>query len=63
MNNLKPLVNNKDLWESLVAELNERLECTQRQVELRVEPEEIYRLQGEARALRSLTRLRDKVNG
>lgn len=63
MNNLKPLVNNKDIWESLLEELGERIQFVYRQMEHRTEVEELYRLQGEVRALRNLQRLRDKVNG
>ena len=59
---LKLLVNNPDIWKSLVSELEERLELTHKNLEQMSEIEELYRLQGEARAYRKLLRLRDKVN-
>ena len=58
---LKLLVNNPDIWKSLVSELEERLELTHKNLEQMSEVEELYRLQGEARAYRKLLRLRDKV--
>ena len=60
---LKLVVNNKDSWDALLEELEERIQFAHKQLEQRTELEELYRLQGEVRALRSLTRLRDKVNG
>ena len=59
---LKLLVNNPDIWKSLVSELEERIELTHKNLEQMGEVEELYRLQGEARAYRKLLRLRDKVN-
>ena len=59
---LKLLVNNPDIWKSLVSELEERIELTHKNLEQMSEVEELYRLQGEARAYRKLLRLRDKVN-
>lgn len=60
---LKLVVNNKDSWDALLEELEDRIQFAHKQLEQRIELEELYRLQGEVRALRSLTRLRDKVNG
>ena len=60
---LKLVVNNKDSWDALLEELEERIKFSHKQLEQRKEIEEIYRLQGEVRALRSLKLLRDKVNG
>jgi hypothetical protein len=61
--NLKLVVNNKDSWDAMLEELEVRIQFAYKQLEQRTEVEELYRLQGEVRALRSLTRLRDKVNG
>lgn len=61
--NLKPVVNQKDLWDALLYEFEERIQFAQKQMEQADKAEELYRFQGELRALRSLTRLRDKVNG
>jgi hypothetical protein len=59
---LKLLVNNPDIWKSLVSELEERLELTHKNLEQMATAEDLYRLQGEARAYRKLLNLRDKVN-
>lgn len=61
--NLKPVVNQKDLWDALLYEFEERIQFAQKQMEQADKTEELYRFQGELRALRSLTRLREKVNG
>ena len=60
---LKLVVNNKESWDSVLEEIDFRIEFAHKQMEQRTEIEELYRLQGEVRALRSLQRLRDKVNG
>ena len=60
---LKLVVNSKDSWDAMLEELEVRIQFAYKQLEQRTEVEELYRLQGEVRALRSLTRLRDKVNG
>ena len=60
---LKLVVNNKDSWDALLEELEDRIQFSYKQLEQRKEIEEIYRFQGEIRALRSLKLLRDKVNG
>jgi hypothetical protein len=59
---LKLLVNNPDIWKPLVSELEERIELTHKNLEQMNAAEELYRLQGEARAYRKLLNLRDKVN-
>lgn len=59
---LKLLVNNPDIWKSLVSELEERIELTHKNLEQMNAVEELYRMQGEARAYRKLLNLRDKVN-
>ena len=60
---IKRLVNDKPLWDSFLEEVDTRIVFAQKQLEQRIEPAEIYRLQGELKALRSLKQLRDKVNG
>jgi len=62
-NNLKPFVNNPDLYLPFLAEMDERILFAQIVLEQAREPDEMFRLQGEIRALRSLGRLREKVNG
>lgn len=60
--NLKPLVNNRDLWQDFLQEIDIRIESVHRQMEQVNTAEELYRLQGEAKALRSFKFLREKVN-
>lgn len=60
---IKLLVNNKDIWESFLEEVEERIQTAHKQLEQASSTEELYRLQGEVRALRRLEYLRDKVNG
>lgn len=60
---IKKLINDKPLWDSFCEELDERISFAHRQLEQRVEPLELHRLQGEIKALRSLKQLRDKING
>lgn len=60
---LKLIVNNKDLWDALLEELDERILFAHKQLEQALDTSEIYRLQGEVRSLRRLKQLRDKVNG
>ena len=62
-NNLKPFVNNPELYNPFLDELEERLGFAQVALEQSREPDEMFRLQGVIRALRSLGRLREKVNG
>ena len=62
-NTLKPFVNNPELYTPFIEEIAERIAFTHVTLEQSREIDEIYRLQGEIRALRSLLRLRDKING
>ena len=62
-NTLKPFVNNPELYNPFLEEIGERIIMSQIALEQSREPDEMFRLQGEIRALRSLMRLRDKVNG
>ena len=62
-NNLKPFVNNPELYNTFLAEVDERIMFSQIALEQTREPDEMFRLQGERRALRSIGRLREKVNG
>jgi hypothetical protein len=62
-NTLKPFVNNQELYTPFIEEIAERIAFTHVTLEQSREIDEIYRLQGEIRALRSLLRLRDKING
>ena len=62
-NTLKPFVNNPELYNPFLEEVDERIMFAQIALEQSREPDELFRLQGEIRALRSLLRLRDKING
>jgi len=62
-NTLKPFVNNLELYNPFLEEIDERIVFAQIALEQSREPDELFRLQGEIRALRSLLRLRDKING
>ena len=62
-NNLKPFVNSPELYNPFLEEIGERIIMSQIALEQSREPDEMFRLQGEIRALRSLVRLRDKGNG
>lgn len=62
-NTLKPFVNNPELYNPFLEEIDERVVFAQIALEQSREPDELFRLQGEIRALRSLLRLRDKING
>ena len=62
-NTLKPFVNNPELYNPFLEEIGERIIMSQIALEQSREPDEMFSLQGEIRALRSLVRLRDKVNG
>jgi len=63
MNNLKPLVNDKPLWGAFQEELDKRLTETHRAMEQTDNANSLYRLQGQATALRKLKQLREYVNG
>ena len=63
MNNLKPLVNDKPLWDSFLEEMDTRLAETHRAMEQADDSNTLYRLQGQATALRKLKQLRDYING
>lgn len=63
MKNLKSLVNDKLLWDSFLEEMNTRLSAVHTQMEQAPDAESLYRLQGQAQALRKLKQLREYVNG
>jgi hypothetical protein len=60
--NLKPLVNDKHLYDDFLEELLERIRVAQSSLEIVTPEPELYRCQGEIRALRKLLKLREKVN-
>jgi hypothetical protein len=60
---LKEIVNTKNLWDSLLEELDERIAMAHKGMETATTLEDVFRYQGEVRAFRRLKQLRDKVNG
>jgi hypothetical protein len=62
MDNLKPLVNNKDLWDSFLKYLDSEIELSRTGLE-QAKDDTYQGYQGEIRILRRLKKLREKVNG
>jgi len=62
MSQLKKLVNDEPLWDAFEAELEARLSGVHRTMEQVDGADVLFRLQGQAAALRSLKKLRLEVN-
>ena len=60
---IKLLVNDKKIWDSFNELIDQKLKFVHSQLEQTMKSEDLYRLQGEARAFRRLKLLRDEVNG
>lgn len=60
---LKMFVNNPELWGSFTEEVNLYISFCHKQMEQTRDTSDLFRLQGEIRALRKMLSLRDKVNG
>ena len=60
---IKLLVNDKKIWGSFNELIDQKLKFVHSQLEQTMKSEDLYRLQGEARAFRRLKLLRDEVNG
>ena len=60
--NLKPFVNNKELWVDFQQELGNRIQACYKKLEQVTDTVDFYRTQGEIQALKNLMKLRDKVN-
>lgn len=60
--NLKPFVNNHELWTDFLKELDTNIQRCYKRLEQVSDPIEIYRAQGEVQAFQKLAKLRDKVN-
>ena len=61
--NLKPFVNNKDLYDAFLEEIENRIGQARTKLENRSELEEVYRAQGEVKALKALLQLKESING
>jgi hypothetical protein len=62
-NTLKPFVNNPEMYNPFLEEIVSRIDKAHKRLEQINDIEELYRAQGEIRALRSLLLLRENVNG
>ena len=63
MNSLKPLVNNKELYEAFQQHIDDLIYLQHKQMEQATEPVIFYRAQGAITTLRKLKLLRETVNG
>jgi hypothetical protein len=61
--NLKPLVNNKELYEDFQEYLGELIEAKRKILEQATDVTLIYQTQGAINALRKLKTLKEQVNG
>lgn len=59
---LKPYVNDREFWDEFLKETSKRIESARRGLEQTNEPEDMYRYQGEIKALRKLQQLREQLN-
>jgi hypothetical protein len=62
MSNLKPLVNNKELYEAFLEHVDDLIYLQHKQMEQATEPAIFYRAQGAISTLRKLKLLREQVN-
>jgi hypothetical protein len=60
--NLKPFVNDNTLYGDFLEELKDRIRIVQSSLEIVTETSDVFRCQGEIKALRKLLKLREKVN-
>ena len=63
MPNLKPLVNNKDLYEDFKEYIESKIQIAQRSLEQAHTLVDIHRLQGSIHAYRRLLKMKEDVNG
>ena len=61
--NLRPFVNDKNLYQDFLEELDTRIEQERKGLEQASTQEEMFRYQGAIQCLRKLKKLREKVNG
>ena len=63
MPNLKPLVNNRDLYEDFKEYIENKIQITQRSLEQAHTLVDVHRLQGSIHAYRRLLKMKEDVNG
>lgn len=61
--NLKPFVNNKDLYDDFLLYLDQTIEGKRKALEQATDMVTVYQTQGQIAALRKLKTLREQVNG
>ena len=59
---LKPLCNNKQLWEAFIAYMDTLIEHQHRKLEQTTDTQEMFQAQGAIKTLRSMKYLRESVN-
>jgi len=59
---LKLFVNTPDQYQSFIKYLEERINLLHKTLEQASDPQDVYRCQGEIKALRRLLSLRDEIN-
>lgn len=59
---IKLFVNDPNLWNAFLEEVDKRIEHTNKQMAQLDEPKDLYRCQGELKALNRMKKLRDQVN-
>lgn len=62
MDAIKRFVNTYDMHEAFIQYVNGRISLVQKNLEQATEMHDLYRLQGEVRALRRLLTIRDEIN-
>lgn len=60
---MKKLVNDYELYNQFLQYIEEKIELARKNLELKIDPHDIYRLQGEIMALRRLLMTREDING
>ena len=60
---MKKVVNDHESYTQLMTWTNDKIEIARKNLEVKVDPHEIYRLQGEIIALKKLLKVREEVNG
>ena len=61
--NVKPFVNNYEIWSSFVEHLNDKITRLHVRLETAADIQEVAHLQGRVAMCRELLKLRDTVNG
>lgn len=60
---MRKVVNDYESYNQLITWINDKIDIAHKSLEQKIDPHEIYRLQGEIIALRRLLKVREEVNG